>query len=62
MARVFIHSREGKIATNKRRDGKNAKKKKIISVVRVKVAQNPNKERDLEYFGSLNIKILKSVI
>ncbi len=62
MAIVFIHSREGNIITKNRKDGKKAKKNKTKSVVRVKVTQNPNKERDLEYFGSLNIKILKNVI
>ena len=40
----------------------NAKKKRIISKNKEKVAQNPKIERDLEYLGSLNIKILKNVI
>jgi len=59
---VFIHSIKGNIITKNRRVGKNAKKKRIISRDKEKVAQNPKIERDMEYFGSLNIKMLKNVI
>ncbi|GAH01836.1 unnamed protein product [marine sediment metagenome] len=55
---VFIHSRDGNITTINRRNGKNARKKRIISVDSVIVAQNPKRERDLEYFGSFSMKIL----
>lgn len=55
---VFIHSRGGNIATKNLNDGIYAKKKRIISVNKVKVAQNPKRERDLEYLGSLSIKKL----
>lgn len=59
---VFIHSIEGSMMTKNRIDGINAKKKRIISKDKEKVAQNPMIERDLEYLGSLNIKMLKKVI
>lgn len=59
---VFIHSRDGSITTNNLKDGIYAKKKRTISVNKVKVAQKPKRDRDLEYLGSLNIKILKNVI
>jgi hypothetical protein len=50
------------MTTINRRYGTNARKKRIISVDRVIVAQNPKKERDLEYFGSFSIKKLKYVM
>ena len=59
---VFIHSTEGNINTKNLKGGKNAKKKRIIRVDRVMVAENPKRERDLEYLGSFNIKKLKKVI
>jgi hypothetical protein len=59
---VFIHSIEGNISTKNLKGGMNAKKNKIIRVDKVIVALKPKRERDLEYLGSLNIKILKNVM
>jgi hypothetical protein len=59
---VFIHSVIGNITTNDLIEGMNAKKKRIISNDKEKVAQNPKIESDLEYLGSFNINILKKVI
>lgn len=53
---------EGNIFTKKRRDGTKDEKNKTKNKVRRKVTQNPNRESDLVYFGSLNIKMLKKVI